>query len=95
MDQHHHHQPQQQHQGRDRRRAGRHRLARVVAPAATALLLLTLGAAPSSARPDPGDPIARVDRPGGCVLQRVATQYVRCDVLTGNGVPAPAWIPER
>ena len=86
---------QHQHQGRDRCRAGRHHLVRVVAPAATAVLLLTLGAAPSSARPDPGDPIARVDRPGGCVLQRVGTQYVRGDMLTGNGVPAPAWIPER
>ena len=86
---------QHQHQDRDRRRAARHHLVRAVAAAATAVLLLILGAAPSSARPDPGDPVVRVDRPGGCGLQRVGTQYVSCDVLTGNGVPAPAWIPER
>jgi hypothetical protein len=30
-----------------------------------------------------------------CVLERVARQYVRCDNLTGAGVPAPLWVPNR
>lgn len=30
-----------------------------------------------------------------CILERVARQYVRCDNLTGAGVPAPLWVPER
>jgi hypothetical protein len=25
----------------------------------------------------------------------VGTQFVACDELTGNGVPAPAWVDER
>ena len=33
-------------------------------------------------------------RPAQCVLLRVGTQFVACDFLTGNGVPAPGWIPE-
>ena len=31
---------------------------------------------------------------GNCPLDRVGTQYVRCDNLTGAGVPAPSWVPE-
>jgi hypothetical protein len=40
------------------------------------------------------------DRPPGttfansCPLQRIGTQLVRCDNLTGSGVRAPSWIPE-
>lgn len=29
----------------------------------------------------------------GCPLERLADQFVRCDNLTGGGVPAPAFIP--
>ncbi|QOT19039.1 hypothetical protein HMI59_11870 [Paenarthrobacter sp. YJN-5] len=30
-----------------------------------------------------------------CPLERIGTQLVRCDVLTGTGVDAPYWIPEQ
>lgn len=30
-----------------------------------------------------------------CPLTRIGTQLVRCDNLTGAGVPAPFWIPEQ
>jgi len=54
-------------------------------------------AAPAAARPDPGPtprPEPAVSDPMGCPLERVGTQFVRCDLLTGAGVPAPDWIPE-
>ncbi len=31
---------------------------------------------------------------GNCPLERVGTQLVRCDNLTGAGVRAPSWVPE-
>jgi hypothetical protein len=70
------------------------------APAmAGALILATLTAVPASARQDPGPPSVTVnhtgERDGFCPLARVATQLVRCDNLTGNGVTAPIWVPER
>ncbi len=85
---------QNQPQGHGRRGTGRS-LLRVAAPAACALILLGLTAAPSSARQDAGEPCSRSGDGGQCHLERVGTQFVRCDVNTGNGVPAPAWIPER
>jgi hypothetical protein len=30
-----------------------------------------------------------------CPLQRIDTQLVRCDNLTGAGVSAPFWIPDQ
>ncbi|KGN42891.1 hypothetical protein [Knoellia aerolata] len=67
-----------------------------VATAATAVLLVVAGAVPASARPDPGEtrviPVGTSTPP--CPLERVGAQYVRCDDLTGNGVPAPAWVAE-
>jgi hypothetical protein len=41
--------------------------------------------------PDPPQGAAFVN---GCPLQRIGTQLVRCDNLTGAGVRAPCWIPE-
>jgi hypothetical protein len=79
----------------------RQQLTRVIALAATtALTALALGTAagPAAARQDPGPAAAQVGHVGhvgACLLQRVGTQYVRCDDNTGNGVPAPAWVPER
>jgi len=54
-------------------------------------------AAPAAARPDPGPkrtPEPAVIHPATCDLERVGNQFVRCDLLTGAGVPAPQWIPE-
>ncbi len=70
-----------------------HHVARALAPIAAALVLISLGAAPSFARSDLGTHIPPTDHAGGCRLQRVGAQFVRCDSLTGNGVAAPAWIP--
>jgi hypothetical protein len=71
-------------------------LARCTATAAAAILLAGFAAIPTSARPDPGEPIpirfSSDDR--SCPLSRIDTQLVRCDNLTGAGVPAAAWIPE-
>jgi len=81
-----------------------------IAVAAAALALAVPGAGPAHAGVDPGDPasvtgdgahtVGAAPRtgdvaPSSCPLRRVMTTYVRCDDLTGNGVPAPAWILER
>ena len=68
-------------------------IARALAPTAAALVLISLGATPSSARSDVGTRLPTTKHAGACQLQRVETQFVRCDNLTGNGVAAPAWIP--
>jgi len=68
-------------------------LARALAPIAAALVLISLGATPSFARSDLETRIPPTDHAAACQLQRVGTQFVRCDNLTGNGVAAPAWIP--
>lgn len=65
--------------------------------AVAALLLATAVAAPASARLDPGGP--PVDNmqhvSPQCLLQRIDQQLVRCDSLTGGGVPAASWVPEQ
>ncbi|WP_353814155.1 hypothetical protein [Agromyces sp. SYSU T00266] len=69
--------------------------------ASAAALLSVIAAAPAVARPEPApEPTtavvsvqrADVDR---CPLERIGTQFVRCDVLTGAGVSAPTYIPEQ
>ena len=66
-----------------------------------AALLAALCAAPASAGPlhDPILPAPSASASAStnhtCWLQRVGTQLVRCDNLTGNGVAAPLWMPER
>ena len=54
-------------------------------------LLLAPSAAARSADVYSSHPAASV---AVCPLERVGTQFVRCDNLTGNGVPAPLFIPE-
>ena len=51
----------------------------LAAPAAHGDDVLTSGTTVSSGTP--------------CPLRRVGDRLVRCDDLTGAGVPAPAWIP--
>ena len=43
----------------------------------------------------PATPLDSAGHADACLLQRVGTQFVRCDDLTGNGVTAPAYLPER
>ncbi|GAA2015670.1 hypothetical protein [Microbacterium ulmi] len=62
-----------------------------------AVLVGSLSAAPAaSARPEP-QPATGSTRQYGpyCSMERIGTQYVRCDDLTGAGVPAPSWIHEQ
>ena len=60
-------------------------------------LLATAAAGSAAARLDPATypPSEQSVRLGECPLMRIDTQYVRCDDLTGAGVPAPPWIPEQ
>jgi hypothetical protein len=70
-------------------------LARCSAAAAVATIIAGLAAIPAAARPDPGEPIPiRFPSYANCPLNRIDTQLVRCDNLTGAGVVAPAYIPE-
>jgi hypothetical protein len=69
---------------------------RSAAAALLSLVLVSTGASTASARPDPID-LRPADTAGavlGCALQRIDTQLVRCDNLTGAGVSAPLFIPE-
>lgn len=78
--------------------SNRQQLTRGLAVATTAVLTalaLSTGAVPAAARPDPGLTAARAGDADRCFLTRVGTQYHLCDDNTGNGVPAPAWVPER
>ena len=64
--------------------------------AAAAALLAGIAAAPAAALPDPPQLTgyaANVDGP--CTLERLGTQFVKCDDLTGAGVPAPGYVPEH
>jgi len=55
------------------------------------LLALCIVAGPAAARQDSGPGAPRINQ-AHRLLARVGTQYVVGDDLTGNGVPAPAWI---
>ena len=71
---------------------------RVISATATALLLgavLTTAAVPAAARPEAGPALEREPTSTSCPLERVGTQFVKCDDLTGNGVSAPGWVPEQ
>jgi hypothetical protein len=75
----------------------RKNLARWSAAAAAATFVASLAVGTAAARPDPGSPIP--DRYSSyydnCPLQRIGTQLVRCDDLTGGGVTAPLSVPEQ
>jgi hypothetical protein len=65
----------------------------------TILALLCTTAGPAVAKPvhdDGGKAAVIIDttwKPGR--LERIGDQLIRGDLLTGAGVPAPSWIPER
>ena len=68
---------------------------------AAAILTMVAGsvAVPATARPlDPDSAphrsIAFPDSALNCPLRRIDRQLIRCDNLTGAGVPAPLFIPE-
>ena len=62
------------------------------------IVVVAVSALPAAARQDPGQvatPAPPTTATYFCSIERVGTQFVACDNLTGNGVPAPAWVPER
>jgi hypothetical protein len=65
--------------------------------ALTVAVIVVSVAGPADARQDPGAPnpsASTIQPTRDCPLTRVGTQFVRCDNLTGAGVPAPPWVPE-
>ena len=68
---------------------------RVLSALTVTALAIALTALPAAARPESGPSTGPQQDPYRCALQRVDTQFVGCDNLTGNGVPAPAWVDER
>jgi hypothetical protein len=77
------------------------RFGRIATTAAILTVLASSAAFPAAARPiDPIQPapnhsIAFPYSALNCPLRRIDRQLVRCDNLTGAGVPAPLFIPER
>jgi hypothetical protein len=70
--------------------------ARWVSTAAVSLCLLAATTVPAAARPTIGETtsVSGASSPGSqCDLERIGTQMVRCDNLTGAGVAAPWWLP--
>lgn len=67
----------------------------LTATALTTALTTAFAALPAAARQDAGTATGHPAAPYRCAIQRVDTQLVGCDNLTGNGVPAPAWVDER
>lgn len=74
---------------------GAHRARRLLQAATITVALAVATALPAGARPDPGPPVETLETFDHCLLERVGTQFVKCDDLTGNGVPAPAWVRQR
>jgi hypothetical protein len=76
------------------------RPARIATTTAILIMLASSAAVPAMARPiDPDPPVATrkiifPDSSLRCPLFRIDRQLVRCDNLTGAGVPAPLFIPE-
>lgn len=63
----------------------------------TALLLALYVPASAMAKEDPGGPVTTLSETVGtdCALEGIGEQLVRCDSLTGAGVKAPEWVPQR
>lgn len=71
-------------------------LARLIV-ALTGAALASLTVAPSAAGRQDDAHLLRQNAHSatGCPLDRIADQFVRCDNLTGAGVPAPWYVPEQ
>ncbi|WP_411732317.1 hypothetical protein [Paeniglutamicibacter sp.] len=74
-----------------------HKAPRLAGLAAIALALALAGPSPALAKLDPGGAavVETATTSPACPLARIGAQLVHCDSLTGAGVRAPAWVPER
>jgi len=71
-------------------------VASVASVASAAVLVVVVAAAPASASQDSGVGSGAARKVAAhCSVERVQTQYVKCDDLTGNGVAAPGWVHPR
>jgi len=70
-------------------------VARCAVAAAAATIIAGLSAIPATARPESGEPIRdRFSSSDSFPLNRIGTQLVRGDNLTGGGIAAPLWVPQ-
>lgn len=74
-----------------------HRARRSAGIAVAALLVALAAPAPVFSVQDPGTSggVGPSHTDMHCPLNRIGTELVRCDALTGAGTNAPSWIPER
>ncbi len=73
---------------------------RYAALVVASLALALAASSPAFARLDPGglgadEQTTQSTDMTACSLKRIGTQLVNCDSLTGAGVEAPSWVPER
>src|SRR4029450_11467360 len=75
-------------------------ISRLAMTLAVSAALSGVGALPAVAGPDDGRArpgphrIVVLNADQNCPLRRLDRQFVRCDNLTGAGVPAPSYVPE-
>jgi hypothetical protein len=74
-------------------------ISRLAVTLAVSAALAGGGALPAAAGPDDGRTpgahrIVVLNADQNCPLRRLDRQFVRCDNLTGAGVPAPSYVPE-
>ncbi len=76
-------------------------VSRLATAVALSVVMAGIGTLPAAARPDDGrggqpslPRVIVVNTYPNCPLQRLDRQLIRCDNLTGAGVPAPLFIPE-
>jgi hypothetical protein len=65
----------------------------LVLAGAAFLSLAVAGPAGAIPEPPPSPQAVQYTDLRSCALTRIGEQFVRCDNLTGAGVPAPSWIP--
>jgi len=74
-------------------------VSRIASTLALSAVLVGVGTLSAAARPAdeharPSPPVVALVVGPDCPLRRLDRQLVRCDSLTGDGVPAPQFIPE-
>ena len=75
-------------------------ISRLAMTLAVSAALSGVGVLPAAAGPDDGRTgpgahrIVVLNADQNCPLRRLDRQFVRCDNLTGAGVPAPSYVPE-